>query len=240
MKLGTTELILVIIVAGSATLGVIATALFVGRLTAKRAADINEVKSRNRVGRLAVFGALLLTVFFALFHALLTMPHQELLAKRNRTAAFHRAIMSGLDNYYSDYGEYPCPSKPDATMFSGGKRWYDSNAAGMLYQALCGDGTDRIAIQGPDKDQPSDGQVIGPELERVKVPDMPRELWRKTDAGYILIDGFGHPFQYTPPGPETVNKHFDLWSFGEAPPPAIMIDKATKQSAASERWIKNW
>ena len=186
-----------------------------------------------------IYTALLLAVLFAVFEALVLMPHRKVLAQRNRTAAFHRAIVSGLESYHSDYGEYPSPSKPDALMFSGGTRWYDSNAAGMLYQALCGDGTDRLAIQGSEKDQPSDGQVIGSELQRVKLSEMPRELWRKTDAGYILVDGFGHPFQYTPPGPETVNKHFDLWSFGEAPP-AAAVDKATKQSAASGKWIKNW
>ena len=163
-------------------------------------------------------------------------------AKHNRSSAALRAIMSGLESYRLDYGEYPALAQSEPVLFSagGGDRWYDSNAARTLYQALTGDGTDHIAILGPNRGKPSDGQVDHSELSNATLFDMPKELWRKTDAGFILVDGFGHPFQYTPPGPETVNQNYDLWSFGGTSPPAIRIDKATKQSPASDRWIKNW
>lgn len=163
-------------------------------------------------------------------------------AKRNRTFAAHRAIMSGLENYRLDYGEYPALAQSEPVLLSagGGNRWYDSNAARTLYQTLTGDGTDRIAILGPNKGKPSDGQIDKSELSNVMQPDMPSELWRKTETGFILVDGFGHPFQYTAPGPEAVNKNYDLWSYGGSAPPSTKIDKAIKQSPASDRWIKNW
>ena len=68
---------------------------------------------------------------------------------------------------------------------------------------------------------------------------MPAEMWRKTEVGWMLVDGFGHPFQYTIGGPDSVNARYDMWSFGEADPVA-KVDKTAKQGAEAEKWIKNW
>lgn len=158
-------------------------------------------------------------------------------AGRNRSSAFHRAVMVGLEHYRSEFGEYPVPSVTDVTVNLDGHD-YDASGALMLYQALSGDGDDHIktALHGKHA---SDGRLDDDELKHICLSDMPREMIRKTEVGYMLVDGFGHPYQYTPGGAECVNDTFDLWSFAEAAPSAF-ITKATKSSEASARWIRNW
>ncbi|MDB6075378.1 MAG: prepilin-type N-terminal cleavage/methylation protein, partial [Verrucomicrobiaceae bacterium] len=63
---------------------------------------------------------------------------------------------------------------------------------------------------------------------------------RKTEVGWLLVDGYGHPFQYTKGGEDSVNTTYDLWSFGESPPVG-KISREVKQAAAGEgKWIANW
>lgn len=165
--------------------------------------------------------------------------NQRLQENIDRSGASLRAIMAGLERYHDRYGEYPVPAKPDYIFLVDGQS-HNVSSALMLYQAMSADGHDHVALRNATTAGISDGQVDHSELSNATLFDIPKELWRKTDAGFILVDGFGHPFQYTPPGPETVNQNYDLWSFGGTSPPAIKIDKATKQSPASDRWIKNW
>ena len=158
--------------------------------------------------------------------------------QRNRTSAYHRAIMSALENYRSDYGEYPSPKAPDVRAALNGQD-YDMSGALMLYQALSGDGDDHIRSANGGH-VASDGKVSEAELKNVFLKEMPKEMVLKTDAGYILADGFGHPFQYTLGGVDSVNETYDVWSFAEDPPPA-KVDKTAKQAEAiSGKWIKNW
>ena len=120
-------------------------------------------------------------------------------ASRNRTAAFHRAIMSGLENYHSENGEYPEPrSSGKRTNF--GKSQYEIGGSLMLYQALSGDGDDEIKTAASSR-SPSDGVVeTDKEIANIMLKEMPREMSQKTSTGeWLLMDGFGHPFQYTYP-----------------------------------------
>lgn len=156
---------------------------------------------------------------------------------RNRSSAFQRAIMAGLEGYRSEFGEYPVPSVTGVTVNLDGHD-YDASGALMLYQALSGDGDDHIKTALPGK-HASDGRLDDDELKHIYLSDMPREMIRKTEVGYMLVDGFGHPYQYTPSGAECVNDTFDLWSFAEAAPCA-QINKLAKEAEAAARWIKNW
>lgn len=60
----------------------------------------------------------------------------------------------------------------------------------------------------------------------------------QTPAGYILVDGFGHPFQYSTGNMDTVNTTYDLWSFAQDEP--IKATRTAKQSPEAGHWIKNW
>ena len=181
-----------------------------------------------------------LTVLLALiviaFVMLLNFRGDQAIARINRTNAFHRVITMGLEQYRSEYGEYPSPAKQGVHIVLDGHD-YEASGALMLYQALTGDGNDKLKVANATS--ASDGKVTGDEVGRAFVMEMPAEMWRKTEVGWMLVDGFGHPFQYTTGGPDRVNASYDLWSFGEADPVA-KVDKTAKQGAEAEKWIKNW
>ena len=156
-------------------------------------------------------------------------------AARNRAAAFHRAIISGLEQYHSDFGEYPKPMPRNREIELDGRR-YQVDAALMLYQTMTGDGNDCITTS--KSGYPSDGKITNDELKFAKLQDIPREMILQTPAGYILVDSFGHPFQYSTGNMDTVNTTFDLWSFAQDEP--IKATRTTKQSPEAGHWIKNW
>ena len=160
-------------------------------------------------------------------------------AMRNRTTAMHRAIISGLENYSSEYGEFPTPAAEGETDKFDGKS-YNIGGATMLYQALSGDGSDRIKI-GSGGGQSSDGKWE--KDEKPMMTDMPKEFYTKGGSNiYMLIDAFNHPFQYTKGGTnDAVNPTYDLWSYGEDEANTQVVDKQAKQNATtSAKWIKNY
>ena len=160
-------------------------------------------------------------------------------AMRNRTTAMHRAIISGLENYSSEFGEFPEPSGGGGMETFHG-RSYNTGSAKMLYQALSGDGSNRIQIASGGTSA-SDGRWEGD--EKMLLTDMPKEMY--TFGGrnmYMLLDGFSHPFQYTKGGTaDAINPTFDLWSYGEDDENTDSVSKASKQDPkASIKWIKNF
>lgn len=158
---------------------------------------------------------------------------------RNLTTIIHRALIAGLENYYSEFGEYPQPVRKGRTIKLDG-RIYAVDSALMLYQAMTGDGNDAIVMK--DNNKPSDGRFDNDHPAHPALTDVPKKMWRRTEAGYIIVDAFGHPFQYDPASPsivDVVNWTYDLWSFGEAPP--VKATKAVKQDpSATAKWIKNF
>jgi hypothetical protein len=160
-------------------------------------------------------------------------------AERNRTVSLHAAIRTGLEEYREKFGEYPSPARGSVQANVAGQNW-DVSSSLMLYQALRGDGDDMIRSSGSSTNS-SDGIVSEAERKnQLDSNDLPKSAVFKTSAGYILVDGYGHPFQYTIGGAESVNPAYDLWSFGKAPPPS-RIDKAAKQDEEiTAGWIKNW
>lgn len=160
-------------------------------------------------------------------------------AARNRTTALHRGIISGLESYNSEYGEYPEPKNPDDTEDFNNKT-YKTGGAKMLYQALSGDGTNEIVI-GTGASTTSDGNWTAE--EKMLLAEMPREMYTLAGTNrYMLLDGFGHPFQYTKGGTQdALNPTFDLWSYGEDEANTQATDQTTKRDAKlSAKWIKNF
>ena len=175
-------------------------------------------------------------------------------AMRNRTTAFHKAIMSGLTAYNAEYGEYPRPKRGEQVgTFS--NKTYSIGSASMLYQAMSGDGDSEIELSSSVLGA-SNGKVEGPEIQHVMMKEMPNEISRKYTSGWILVDGFGHPFQYNAPNPntkaaygtasnkvdsQTINSTYDLWSFGEDDKQTSNTGlEAKKNETTNAKWIKNW
>ncbi len=177
-------------------------------------------------------------------------------SKRSTTEIRLKAIKSALDGYEKDFGEFPSPKNPE-TMVEIAKKSYIVGGAACLYQALSGDGFDQIEGANSASTPSSDGNIEDAEVKLVKMKDMGRDLYTNAGGNYFLIDGFGHPFQYTraiavnpnsttgqTPDPVTINNTFDLWSYAEDDENLTVRSYEASQSAtmrqASNRWIKNW
>lgn len=160
-------------------------------------------------------------------------------AMRNRTTATHRGIISGLENYNSEYGEFPQPTGAGGTETFHGKS-YNTGSAKMLYQALTGDGSNMIMIASGGGAASNGRWEDG---EKMQLTDMPKEMYTFQGQNlYMLLDGFNHPFQYTKGGAaDAVNPTYDLWSYGEDEENTKATDKGSKQSSkVSAKWIKNF
>lgn len=181
-------------------------------------------------------------------------------AARNRTQATLQAIISALEVYKKDNGDYPKPK--DATSNHG----LDvKTGAQMLYQAITGDGNNEIDLgsstetgknsQGPRGVNPK-FQINGDFVPNQKTdgtwsPGKLNSTLVSSANEFYLIDGFGHPFQYDkaqptsgnpPPTPTTVNPTYDLWSYGNTnSTESTDASLGTKGNAtATSIWIKNW
>lgn len=161
-------------------------------------------------------------------------------AGRNRTSATQAAIMSGLERYNADFGEFPAPSQPESTE-TFNNATYIAGGAEMLYQALSGDGTSAIELATGGGVQ-SDGQVTDEEAVNIKMTDMPKDIWLRVNNRYFMVDGFRKPFQYTKGGqPDAVNPNYDLWSFGVDEQNTQQVSAAMKANPQiTAKWITNW
>lgn len=189
-------------------------------------------------------------------------------SKRRMTTGTFEAIKLALDRYNSEFGEYPQPAntKQMVTFPPGVSTVYDVSGAACLYQALTGDGYDQVkgvtsasSSGSGGSGASSDGKVEGTaEIKNKMFVEIPQTIFTKKGSSYILIDGFGHPFQYikanapavtTASGVSnntnveaiTVNSTYDLWSYSEDE------FNTTKQGIntltdpkLSTKWIKNW
>lgn len=197
--------------------------------------------SHRRQGAFTLMELLVVMSIIALLAAMTmgAFSYAQKAAMRNRTTAMHRAIISGLENYNSEWGEFPSPASDGETDTFSGKT-YNTSGASMLYQALSGDGTDKIKI-GSGSGSSSDGKWT--DGEKMLLTEMPKEFYYKNGSNsYMLLDAFIHPFQYTKGGTtEAVNPNFDLWSYGEDEEHVEAVDKQSKQDATvSAKWIKNF
>ncbi|MCA1962995.1 MAG: type II secretion system GspH family protein [Prosthecobacter sp.] len=194
-----------------------------------------------------------IVVLFALVAG--AYSYADFASKRNRTEVTLRVIRSALENYREKFGSYPTPSNPEESVVIA-DLVYISGEASCLYQALSGDGYNKISGADGQGSPESNGQVEDNEAANVTLTDMPREIWTVNNSTYFVIDGFGHPFRYIkalptvsltggqPPEPVTINNTYDLWSYGNDNENLTATSLMTRDSAtlsqASSKWIKNW
>lgn len=179
-------------------------------------------------------------------------------SKRRLTTGTFEAIKLALERYNTEFGEYPQPANSNQMVqFPPGLATYDTSGASCLYQALTGDGYDQIkgvtGDTGGGSGESSDGKVEGAaEIKNKMFVEIPQTIFTRRGATFMLIDGFGHPFQYLKAAipavgaapattPTTINTTYDLWSYSEDEV------NTTKQSIStltdptiSVKWIKNW
>ncbi|MBE7494653.1 MAG: prepilin-type N-terminal cleavage/methylation domain-containing protein [Verrucomicrobiaceae bacterium] len=203
-----------------------------------------KTNNRRSPGAFTLMEVMIVIAIILLLAALLlNIGHPQVGTKRALTTTSLKAIEGALESYHAKFGEYPEPADPDEMAeIMPGKR-YRIGGAKCLYQALTGDGQDAIRGSGGDRTA-SDGQVDdGESLNRV-FKDMPPAMWRKAGGSYILVDGFGRPFQYTPAtggSDGTINTGYDLWSFAEDETDLTAESTDTRGNAAlGAKWIKNW
>ena len=188
-------------------------------------------------------------------------------SKRRLTTGTFEAIKLALERYNSEFGEFPKPAGSNQMVqFPPGTAAYDVSGSACLYQALTGDGYDQIdgvtstAGAGGGGGGSSDGKVEGTnELKNKMFVEIPQTIFTRKGSTYILVDGFGHPFQYVKaavPTPAnganananaaattatTINSTYDLWSYSEDETNTSKksID-SLKDPTVSVKWIKNW
>jgi prepilin-type N-terminal cleavage/methylation domain-containing protein len=163
-------------------------------------------------------------------------------AALNRTRTSLAAIQAALEGYKEKHGEYPMARSPELSgEASGGS--YRVGSALMLYQAITGDGSDYIDLPGGGRS--SDGTIDKEELPDSVNGSLPKSMILRTASGYMLIDGFGRPFQYSRASEsDTVNPTYDLWSFGtveRSNDPSVRYDLGSKRNPdVNGKWVKNW
>ena len=182
-------------------------------------------------------------------------------SKRRLTTGTFEAVKSGLEDYRTEFGEYPEPANTGTMVEFLPTKSYDVSGAACLYQALTGDGFDQIkGVTGGDSQTngTSDGKTEGAEIQNMVMKEMPQTMWRRMGQSYVLVDGFGRPFQYikavvaTTTGAgsssggsnnqaNTINSTYDLWSYAED---ELNITKKStdtlENQQLSQKWIKNW
>ena len=104
--------------------------------------------------------------------------------------------------------------------------------AGMLYQVLSGDGSDRIdgarPVASSDRQPGTESQVL------LAAATVGRKKATMVHPDFYLIDPWGQPYRYQrgDEGADAVNKTtFDVWSEGTRYP---------DQEDDEEKWITNW
>ncbi|WP_395749861.1 type II secretion system protein [Prosthecobacter sp.] len=162
-------------------------------------------------------------------------------SKRQVTQSTRKAIEGALERYQAQFAEYPEPVDAEETAEIMPGKVYRIGAARCLYQALTGDGSDAIKGIG---NHSSDGRVSSEELRNVIMQDWPEGMRRKVGTSYLLVDAFGHPFQYIKADGEknnTINSSYDLWSYAQDEKNIMAKSKDTEANASlGAMWIKNW
>lgn len=220
---------------------------------------LNPPLHRSRINRAFTLIELLIVIGIIAVLAALTMgtfSYAQQQSSRNRTTATLAAITSGLERYKAENGEYPQPASPDKTADVGSAKGINVGGALMLYQALTGDGDTEIELATHSAGQ-SDGTVSVEEQPKtingdfVPVKDSSTNVWRSklgatlvTQAGFMIVDGFGHPFFYQKnvdgSTAGVINPTYDVWSVAQSSIENVLsVDKKTDR-ARTGVWIKNW
>jgi prepilin-type N-terminal cleavage/methylation domain-containing protein len=168
-----------------------------------------------------------------------TFSMVQQISARNRTTTMLTAIAGTLEQYKEKFGEYPEAANP-AKMGTGSAASWRIGGALMLYQAITGDGNSELKLASGASATASDGKVDSDEISNSIKGDLPKTMVLKTDAGYIIIDGFGRPFQYEKGGAaDAVNTTYDVWSYAQKESSDRTL-ATKKDEVATAVWIKNW
>ena len=141
-----------------------------------------------------------------------------------------------LEKYHEKFGEYPKVKDSHATsaaLVSNGTT-FPANSTVALYQAISGDGNDRLDLPSQFKELKSNGTLDSGETE---ISKLPAEMIKEVEGIYFLVDGYGKPWQYRNGNdPRAINKlTYDLWSLGES-----MEYKEDQKEQSDPNWIRNW
>ncbi|MEZ5384318.1 MAG: type II secretion system protein [Prosthecobacter sp.] len=177
-------------------------------------------------------------------------------SKRRTTVGSLTAIASALDDYQTQFGEYPAPANVGSFAEILPGKSYDVGGAACLYQALRGDGYDQIAgVSGSGQDDASsDGKIEDGEIANMIFKEMPDTMWSRSGNVFFLIDAFGRPFQYIKASAATsnsdsgnssqsttINPTYDLWSYAEDDVNTRKTSiEAMESPQISKKWITNW
>jgi prepilin-type N-terminal cleavage/methylation domain-containing protein len=201
--------------------------------------------SLHRASGFTLLEIVIVVAIIALLAALMLSgggPHRP--TKRRSTEASLNAVTSALEVYLEKYGEYPEPANLDEASEVIPGKVYRIGAAKCLYQALSGDGNDAIKGVVGEAANSSNGTLDNEELKHIVFKDIPPTMRRKVGNSFILVDGYGRPFQYIKADPEkknTVNSTYDLWSYGDDETNLRATSKdAEANPAVGAKWIKNW
>ena len=200
-----------------------------------------KIKRPSKAVTVWVGSFLLFGVFYLLLPGYTCILYKP--TPRRSSEATMQVVAASLGRYFDFNGEYPEPAKPNESIEIEPGVFLQIGAAKCLYQALTGEGSD--AIRGADEDaKPSDGDWDDKDLARLLTNDTLPTLRRKIGNHYLLVDGFGRPFQYLKADPEkknTLNTTYDLWSYGDDETNLRATSKDTEADPAlGAKWIKNW
>ncbi len=132
-----------------------------------------------------------------------TAGYVQKAAARKRTATEIKAFETALESYKADNGIYPAPT---------------GSANQALYQALTGDGSDKLVTNGVA----SNGRFA----TEGKAYFTPKKD-QYSPTAYTLIDPFGKAYNYRVGSGAVNSATFDLWSEAGG-------------GSDTNKWIKNW
>lgn len=195
----------------------------------------------------------IIALLAALSMGIFSMAQQS--SARSRTTGTMQSIVNALERYVKENGgEYPQPANPDKRGQSAGATASIGGAL-MLYQILTGDGNDQIKLEGSKVRTSSNGIIEEEEKKYVinadfiPIKDSTGSGYRsKLNAtavnsdGYMIVDGFGHPFFYThgSDGNAINTASYDVWSVAQAQVSEVFSKTEKQDPKITRPWIKNW
>jgi hypothetical protein len=201
-----------------------------------------KIKRPSKAVTVWVGSFLLFGVFYLLLPGYTCILYKP--TPRRSSEATMQVVAASLGRYFDFNGEYPEPAKPNESIEIEPGVFLQIGAAKCLYQALTGDGNDAIKGVVGEAATSSNGTLENEELKHIMFKDMPPSMWRKIGESYIIVDGYGRPFQYIKADPEkknTINSTYDLWSYGDDETHLRATSKDTEADPAiGAKWIKNW
>ncbi len=148
-------------------------------------------------------------------------------ASINRARAEIQAMSLALERYRAEFGEYP--------SVAGGSTDPEEMAK-CLYQALSGDGSDKIEGSAGGSRSTGEAGRATDGLVFLDTAIYDRDKVRRNNRGFVhadyyLQDPWGRPYRYQKAGDgvETQNPTYDLWSWGN-----------DETGQKPESWITNW